>query len=209
MVAQENNLVFTIGHSDHSFGSLVKMLHKYGITAIADVRSVPLSRWSPQFNKDQLKIALRNEGISYVYLGKELGGRPRQPDFYCEGIADYEKMAQAPDFRNGLNRVILGAKTEKIALMCSERDPLDCHRCLLVGRELSNSGVDVGHILSDGTALAQEAIEDRLLNIEGKNRNDLFASRFELLATAYRERSRKVAFASPPNKEEKRWERRA
>jgi uncharacterized protein (DUF488 family) len=202
-------LVFTIGHSDHSFESLARLLHKHGITAVADVRSVPHSARLPQFNKDELKSTLKYEGIAYVYLGKELGGRPNRSELFCDGVADYEKMAQDSDFKAGLARVIRGAETEKIALMCSERDPLDCHRCLLVGRELARSHIKVTHILADGTALPHESVEDRLLGSGGKNRNDFFATRCELLEIAYRERARRVAFAKPNNQNGARWERSA
>ena len=108
--------------------------------AVADVRSSPYSRHSPHFSRDELRAELRSEGISYVFLGNELGGRPKDRRFYCEGVADYEKMAQTPEFKTGLDRVIEGARKYRIALMCSEHDPLDCHRCLLVGRALAQRG---------------------------------------------------------------------
>ena len=81
--------------------------------------------------------------------------------------------------------------------MCSERNPLDCHRCLLVGRHLAKNGIDVEHILFNGSLASHSAVEDQLLELSGKNRNDLFAQRSELLAHAYREQMRKVAFVKP------------
>ena len=132
-----------------------------------------------------------------MFLGKELGGRPSERRFYCEGVADYEKMSQASEFSKGLDRVIEGAKKYRIALMCSERDPLDCHRCLLVGRALTQHGVRVNHILDNGNIVSQNQIEDKLLELSGRNADDFFAPRAERLATAYRERARKVAFAEP------------
>ena len=134
------------------------------------------------------------DGISYVFLGKELGGRPSESESYCEGVADYERMAEAPAFKKGLDRVIEGSKKYRIALLCSERDPLDCHRCLLVGRALAERGIGVSHILDDGRVVSHAEIEDKLLEITGRNANDLFAPRAERLAAAYRERARKVAF---------------
>ena len=161
------------------------------------MRTSPYSRHYPHFNRDDLREELRSDGISYVFLGKELGGRPSERRFYCEGVADYEKMAQASEFSKGLDRVIEGAKKYRIALMCSEREPLDCHRCLLVGRALAQRGVRVTHILDDGRMVSQSEIEDKLLEISGRNTEDLFAPPAERLATAYRERARKVAFAEP------------
>ena len=139
------------------------------------------------------------DGISYVFLGKELGGRPSDRKFYCEGVADYEKMAQASEFKEGINRVIDGAKKYRVALMCSERDPLDCHRCLLVSRALAQRGIRVNHILDDGNVISQDEIEGKLLGLSGLNGDDLFAPRPERLEAAYRERARKVAFVERPD----------
>jgi uncharacterized protein DUF488 len=124
-------------------------------------------------------------------------------------VANYEKMAQAPEFKSGITRVTRGTQTERIALMCSERDPLDCHRCLLVARELARNHINIAHIFPDGTALPHELLEDRLLKAEGRNRKDFFASRNELLDIAYRERARKVAFARPGSANKEHWESRA
>jgi uncharacterized protein (DUF488 family) len=189
--------VFTIGHSTHSWERFVALLQRSNVTAIADVRTSPYSRHSPQFSRDSLRAELLSDGISYVFLGKELGGRPSGHRFYCDGVADYEKMAQTPEFSKGLDRVIEGAKKYRIALMCSERDPLDCHRCLLVGRALAQRGVRVNHILDDASIASHSQIEEALLRLAGRDAADLFAPPSERLATAYRARSRKVAFAEP------------
>jgi Protein of unknown function, DUF488 len=112
-------------------------------------------------------------------------------------VADYEEMATREAFGKGLKRVVEGARRYRIALMCSEHDPVDCHRCLLVSRALLKTGVRVGHILSDGTVVSHARIEDRLLELAGRKSDDLFAPREERLAAAYRDRARKVAFAEP------------
>lgn len=189
--------VLTIGHSAHSWERFVALLRSARVTAVADVRSSPYSRRNPQFNRGDLSEELRLNGFSYVFLGKELGGRPSEPRFYCNGVADYEKMTQTTEFSKGLDRVVEGTKSYRIALMCSERDPLDCHRCLLVGRALAQRGVRVGHILDVGKIVSHAEIEDWLLKLSGHSADDLFAPRSELLATAYRERAQKVAFAEP------------
>jgi uncharacterized protein (DUF488 family) len=189
--------VLTIGHSSHSWERFVALLRSANVTAVADVRTFPYSRFNPQFNRDTLREELRSDGISYVFLGEELGGRPSDRGFYCEGVADYEKMAQASEFSEGLDRVLEGAKKYRIALMCSERDPLDCHRCLLVGRALTQRRVRVSHILDDGRVAEQSEVEQRLLELSGRITDDLFASRADRLAAAYRERARRVAFAEP------------
>lgn len=196
-MSSEATEVLTIGHSTHSWERFVALLRQAHVTAIADVRSAPYSRHFPHFNRDELRAELRVDGISYVFLGNELGGRPNERRFFCEGVADYEKMAQAPEFNRGLDRVIEGAKKYRIALMCSERDPLDCHRCLLVGRALVQRGIRVSHILDDGRIVRHADVEDRLLKLSGRNAEDLFAPHPERLAAAYRDRARKVAFAVP------------
>lgn len=142
--------VLTIGHSTQSGGSFVQLLRQAGVTAVADVRSVPFSRHVPHFNRETLKEMLGAEKIAYVYLGDVLGGRPKAREPFSDGVADYEKMARSESFNQGVDRVIEGARTHRIALMCAERDPLDCHRCLLIGRTLKERGVSVRHIQGPG-----------------------------------------------------------
>jgi uncharacterized protein (DUF488 family) len=187
--------IFTVGHSTSEYEQFLAMLRTVDIDAIADVRSSPFSRYNPQFNRESLRGDLARDGIAYVFLGEQLGGRPRNPRYYSNGVADYERMATAEEFEQGLARVIEGARKFRLALMCSESDPLDCHRCLLVGRALANRGVDVKHVLPEGRVEDQAEIEEKLLALEGRDADDFFASREERLNIAYRERARRVAFA--------------
>jgi len=192
----ERNPILTIGHSKHTLPRFIALLQGAHVTAVADVRSAPVSRFSPQFNKDRLAASLAEFGMAYVFLGKELGGRPELPDLFTGGVADYEKMAALPSFRSGLERLIAGAEGHRIAVMCAEADPLDCHRCLLVGRALAGEGVELGHILASGEVVSQAEIEDRLLDLAGLADGDLLAaSRDERLAAAYRARAGKAAYA--------------
>ena len=142
--------------------------------------------------------------MDYLSFGDELGGRPRDPSLYCDGVADYEVMARWPSFRAGLDRLLANAGQRRLCLMCSERDPLDCHRCLLVARALAARGVTVGHILHDGGIESHTAAERRLLEAAGVD-SDLFATgQDERLAAAYRRRVRAVAYrlrgANKPDK---------
>ncbi|WP_292624114.1 DUF488 family protein [Mesorhizobium sp.] len=189
--------VWTIGHSTHTYERLLALLRSVDITAVADVRTSPYSRHFPQFSRDILKDELRTDGLAYSFLGKELGGRPKGSQYYCDGVADYERMAKAPDFQHGVQRVLEGAQKFRIALMCSEHDPLDCHRCLLVGRALAERGVTVKHIQSNGSVVSHREIEEQILKLEGQRGDDLFISGDERLAAAYRKRARKVAYAEP------------
>lgn len=196
-MSENGNKVLTIGHSTLPPELFLSRLEKAGVTAVADVRSSPFSRRVPHFSRDELRAALKGSGIKYVFLGKELGGRPRANNLYCNGVADYEKMALAPDFLNGIDRVISGSQEHTIALMCSEHDPLDCHRCLLVGRALSERNISLGHILNDGRVAGQNEIEERLLNLFCGAMDDMFATRAERLAQAYRLRAKNVAYREP------------
>jgi uncharacterized protein (DUF488 family) len=187
--------VLTIGHSTHTDERFIELLRGARVTAVADVRTSPHSRHLPQFNRGALEDKLREHGIAYSFLGEELGGRPKDRQYYSVGVADYERMATAAEFQHGLKRVMDGARKYRIALMCAEQDPLDCHRCLLVARALEERGAKVGHILPDGGIISQTEVEDKLLRMSGRGQDDLFASREELLAAAYRERAHKVAYA--------------
>jgi uncharacterized protein (DUF488 family) len=195
----KDSTVFTIGHSTHSYEHFLSLLREFGITAVADVRTTPFSRHFPQFNAAALRSELKLDGISYVFLGKELGGRPSGSSFYCDGVADYEKMAKTDEFANGIRRVIDGAKKFQVALMCSEHDPLDCHRCLLVGRALSRGGMKLIHILGDGSSISHEAIEEKLLHLAGRSGDDLLMTASERLSAAYRDRSLKIAYIEQPS----------
>jgi uncharacterized protein (DUF488 family) len=189
--------VLTIGHSTLTYEAFLDRLRAAQVTAVADVRTSPFSRRLPQFNREVLRAELRSEGISYVFLGKELGGRPSDLQYYSGGVADYEKMATAEIFQKGLDRVVEGARQHRIAMMCSESDPMDCHRCLLVGRALVKRGIKVTHILPHARTMTQSDVEERLLELSGRSAEDFFVSREERLTEAYRDRARKVAFAEP------------
>jgi uncharacterized protein (DUF488 family) len=195
--------LLSIGHSNIAIEPFLAMLHNGGVTAIADVRSMPSSRRFPWFSKNNLARCLAGEGIAYAAMGDALGGRPRDDSLYQDGIADYEGMALQPEFLSGLDQLIDTASHARVCLMCAEREPLDCHRCLLVARSLSERGLAVGHILHDSAIEPHAATERRLLALDG-DACDLFATgQQERLAAAYRRRARAVAFrrdGTPPKR---------
>ncbi|WP_049949436.1 DUF488 family protein [Sorangium cellulosum] len=191
------NPVFTIGHSTHSQAVLIKLLRTHGVNAVADVRSTPYSRMNPQFNREPLKEALSSAGIKYVFLGKELGARSEDPCHYVAGKVQYERLAQSTIFREGLSRVISGASRYRIALLCAEKDPLDCHRTILVSRELVRKQVAVAHILADGILETHSAAVRRLLNRFGMRTSELFRSNDELVDEAYARQSDAIAYTIP------------
>jgi uncharacterized protein (DUF488 family) len=171
--------ILTVGHSNHPIERFLALLLGAGARAVADIRSYPASRHTPQFNREALAKSLEENGIAYLYCGKELGGRgPASPD----------------DLRKGLDRLLAESARGRVALMCAERDPLDCHR-LSLARALAERGIAVGHILASGDVASHRAIEDRLLAREGLAGDDLFP-REARLRDAYRARSHRPARAA-------------
>jgi len=182
--------LLTIGHSNLAADRFMALLKSAGVSAIADVRSIPFSRWCPWFSSKALAQRLADAGIVYMLLGDALGGRPRDVRLYRDGVADYEAMAAQPEFAAGLAQVVNESARHRVCLLCAEREPLDCHRCLLIGRAFAERGLAVGHILGDGTIEPHSATEERLLAMAG---GDLFRDRAERLAAAYRRRAQAVA----------------
>jgi uncharacterized protein (DUF488 family) len=193
-MSTQQNLVYTIGHSTHSIEEFLDLLRKHGVTALADVRSTPFSRFNPQFNKDTLQETLAAHGIKYVFLGRELGARSDDPACYEDGRVQYARLARAASFRAGLDRVVQGASGYRVALMCAEKDPLECHRTLLVARALADLGVEIAHILADGSLETHETAMTRLLGVVGVPAQDLFSSRDQLIEKAMARQEQRIAY---------------
>ena len=198
-------MIYTIGHSKHPIDRFIALLQQNGIDALADVRSTPYSRFNPQFNKEKLQTALAASGVRYVFLGEELGARTKDPSCYDEeGRVSYAKLAQTEPFRKGIERLLTGMQQHRIAIMCAEREPLECHRTILVSRELERAGVPVTHILQDGTLEPHGELMARLaaeLDLVG---TDLFRSPDELIEDAYEKQGSRIAYVradkAPPRK---------
>lgn len=191
----ENKLhVLTIGHSNHSLDAFVSLLQQHSVTAVADVRSAPYSRFTPHFNKEALQRALKEHGIRYVFLGRELGARSEDRSCYENGRVLYARLALTDVFRSGIERVLRGAGEQRIALMCAEKDPLDCHRTLLVARALEEHGVAVEHILPDGGIESHGEAMLRLLDLLGLPRRDLFHSTEDLIKDALVRQEERIAY---------------
>jgi uncharacterized protein (DUF488 family) len=186
--------ILTIGHSTHLLETFVGLLHRYQVTVVADVRSVPYSQFQPQFNRESLKESLKKENIGYVFLGEELGARSKDPLCYVDGKVQYRELAKTQLFQQGLQRLLKGRENHRIALMCAEREPLDCHRTLLVARELVAKGVAVSHIHADGHLETHQEAQARLLRIQHLLEQDLFRSPAEVLDEAYALQENRVAY---------------
>ena len=187
-------MLFTIGHSIHNAEYFLTLLQKHHITAIADVRSNPYSKFAPQFIQENIRRTLHDVHISYVFLGKELGARSPDAACYINGKVQYVRLAQQKIFIEGAKRVMNGMSKYRIALMCAEKDPIECHRALLVARYFFNQGIEVSHILADGSLETHEALEERLLKVHKMAENDLFLSQADRLSQAYLRQEDKVAY---------------
>lgn len=153
-------VLWTIGHSNHEFADFAALLRQEGVEFVADVRSYPYSRHAPQFNRENVQAALAQCGVRYVYFGEELGGRPGCDEHYdAQGHALYGAMAAEPAFDRAIGRLLEGAKQHRIALVCSEADPGDCHRRLLVGKVLAERGAELRHVLRDGSVLVERFVD--------------------------------------------------
>jgi uncharacterized protein (DUF488 family) len=146
-------MVKTIGHSNHPIERFVDLLKAGGVEAVVDVRSMPYSRRFPQFGRERLAQSLSAAGILYRYEGAALGGKPKDG-------AGYEALAERPDFRHALDRLIAGAADTTLCLMCAEKEPLDCHRTVLVSRRLAERGAEIEHLLADGGRKPHAVLEE-------------------------------------------------
>jgi uncharacterized protein (DUF488 family) len=188
--------IYTIGHSNHSAERFISLLRGHDITAVCDVRSKPYSRMYPQFNREVLRERLRLDGISYVFLGAELGARSEDPSCYHEGKIRYDRLAQTCLFRKGLDRVCEGTQEYRLALMCAEKEPLGCHRTLLIAPQLETLGLTVQHVLADGGLESQEQAIERLARQLKLPEVDLFRSHEEILADACSIQEERIAYAA-------------
>jgi uncharacterized protein (DUF488 family) len=195
--------LFTIGYSGRTIDDFIALLGQHKITALCDVRSMPYSSRNPDFNRELLKKTLKSHNIEYVFLGDELGARPKDPSCYVEGKALYQKIAASTLFKNGLERVKLGLKKGyTLALMCAEKDPMTCHRTILICRQLRDQRIEISHIIGHETTETQPNLEKRLI-AELKLYPDMFkdADSNALIERAYDMQGDRIAYVEKGEKE--------
>jgi len=200
-MSDKRHALFTIGHTNYSLDAFVALLKQHSIAAVVDVRSQPYSRRLDHFNRESLAAELDSAGIKYVFLGQELGARRDEAECYMDGHAAYQRIANLPKFQEGLARVRRLAARCRIALMCAEKDPLDCHRTILICRQLRDE-FQIKHILADGSLEDHAESERRLVRQMGVSRT-LFEpnlSAEDLIQQAYDKRAEQIAYRA--NEEE-------
>jgi uncharacterized protein (DUF488 family) len=192
--------LYTLGYSGLEIDGFLALVADHKIDVICDVRSTPYSTYKPDFTRAAFKRHLNAADVKYVFLGDKLGARPNDRSCYVDGQAIYDKIAQTAPFKEGMARVRKGVETLNLALVCSERDPIECHRTILVVDRLIDLRASTTHIHTDGSAETQEAFDARLVEKHGLtpppllrepgdwNRAVVEAYEKQSAAIAYRER---------------------
>ena len=177
---QAQGTLFTIGHGVKTFDSFIEELRAYDIGYLLDIRTKPYSKWSPHFNEIPLKLALEDKNIRYVYLGDKLGGLPSDRSCYDEeGKVIYNVIKEKDFFKEGLKRLITAnEKGITLAIMCSEKDPKECHRTKLIGQELLKHGISLHHIITTMIVKSQEDVMNEIT--KGRSTVDLFGNEVDL-----------------------------
>lgn len=194
--------LLTIGHSHHEWVHFEALLRQHEITAVADVRSSPYSRYTPQFNREPMQACLRSVDCAYAYLGRELGARRHEPECYDGRTARYDLVAESSEFRAGLERVRDGLRNHRVALLCAEKDPITCHRMVLVCRHLRGETFNIFHVLDDGRLESTDEVESRLLRAVGVPETGLFQDRSALVEEAYERQGRRLAWVEPDSNDQ-------
>jgi uncharacterized protein (DUF488 family) len=193
---RRKKVLYTIGHSRHSIEHFINLLRQAFVSLVFDVRSIPYSRRNPQFSQKSLAGRLAEEGIAYVFSGKELGAKSPKPDCYVDGKVQYDLIAARPEFADGLDRVIDKVGEARPALLCAEEDPLTCHRTILICRHLRDRVDAIFHIRGDGSMETNEVFEQRLVKSSGLKEPDLFDSEATLIERAYELRGQRISYGS-------------
>jgi len=192
-VQRLSNRLYTIGYSPFIVQKFTELLEKYAVTAVVDVRSMPYSRFRPEFNKAVLEQSLSVEGIDYFFLGNILGGRPQDDEMYKDGRVLFSRVAKSGIFQQGLERLREIIKEHTACLMCAEKDPITCHRTILVCRQLRDEFA-LFHILEDGALEDHHDAERRLVKTLKIPTDDLFRTEEELIHDAYEMQGKKIGY---------------
>lgn len=172
--------LFSIGHSNHPLETFLALLRRHRIEVLVDARSHPYSRFASHFDTGSLKKAVVEAGMKYLFLGKELGGRPEGDEFYdAQGHVLYSRVAESPEFLEGIRRLETGVTRYRVALLCSEENPSGCHRRLLVGRVLAAHGIMLDHIRGDGRVQTESELEAEEEQRRTRGQTALFEEREE------------------------------
>ncbi len=186
-------VIFTVGYTVGTLTQYFGYLAAHDITAICDVRSTPYSRHRPEFSRDTIRQAAACRNIAYIFMGKALGGRPADADKYVNGRVSFRRIARSAAFQQGLERLRRGlGEGYRLVLMCAEKDPINCHRAILICRHLRATDLEIQHITEGGLLENHRDTEHRLMQLHGIQ-PELFATEAQLIERAYDLQEEKIA----------------
>ena len=188
--------LYTIGHSNHTIEKFIELVSMHSITVVFDVRSHPYSKFNPQFNRETIEEELKKRNIKYFFLGEELGPRSIDQECYINGKVQYSSIAKTFQFQQGIERLLIEMESNRIVIMCAEKDPITCHRTILICRHMRQYDIEIKHILENGEIENNSEAEKRLmktLNIP-QEQGDLFSSIEERIEKAYDIQGEKIAY---------------
>lgn len=194
--------LFTIGYSGLDSAGFVKLLQANDVNVVCDVRSSPYSTYKPDFSRGPFRAFLNESDIKYAFMGDQLGARPKDRTCYVGSQATYERIAATQPFKKGLERLRLGVKQLNLALVCSERDPIECHRALLICRNLPDLRTVISHIHTDGKIETQDQFDERLVQYHNSAPPPLFRVPKDWeksVSLAYERQGRAIAYREPDN----------
>jgi uncharacterized protein (DUF488 family) len=171
--------IYSIGHGNKNIEDFIKELKTFEVQFLLDIRTKPFSKWNPQFNQNALKFKLEENGIKYVFVGDTLGGLPEDRSCYdFNGKVVYDFIKDKDFFKEGLERLTTANEKQiKLAIMCSESKPEECHRSKLIGQELLKKKISLKHIVSEKLVKSQEMVMSELT--KGKGTVDLFGNEID------------------------------
>ena len=195
-----NNTIYTIGYTGFSLTDFLHTLKENKIQVVIDVRSSPFSERYPEYNRPNLDRTLQNNGIYYRNYAEEFGARQENPIYFTNGYLDFNKFSKSDSFQNGVKKIRNSLeKNYIITFLCAEKDPIQCHRAILVSKAFSDLGYHVVHILPNGKRETQQDIEDRLLAMYFPNglQQDFFSEPLDMefaIETAYKKQNEKIGY---------------
>ena len=204
------NTIFTIGYTGFDIQNFIDTLKNHEINVVIDVRSSPYSERYPSYNKNTLETKLKENGIYYRNYVSEFGARQENKKFYSgEGYLDFELFAKSEQFLSGVEKIKNSiSKGYKVVLLCAEKEPIQCHRTILVSRAFSDAGYNIVHLMPNNQSKSQKKIEHELLDKFFPNRcqMSLFSTTVmsdeECLIEAYRIQNKKIGYRINEGEEE-------
>ena len=209
------NELYTIGYSGYSIEDFLTEIKKHTISAVIDIRSIPYSKYHLDYNKETLKAFLKANGILYRNYAKEFGAQQNNREFYStHGYLDFDIFTKSDNFLSGVEKLCAGmSKGYSFVLMCSEKDPINCHRTIMVAREFNKNGYSIIHLLPNHDKQSQNDIEVRMLENYYPNRHQitLFESKIltnqDMIDLSYKRRNAEIAYSMEDEEDDTAYNR--